>query len=258
MKYKKYTYLEVKEIIEKQGYTVLSKEYLNCYKQKLKLLCPKGHLYLTTFVNFLDGKNPGTSCSTCYGNAKIPKEVVLAHLVKHGYTLEPGSEYVNSQTSMLLKCSAGHSRSSDFCNLRNNPECPICRKIDREAKGIHPRSIIAKKLWENPAHVAKMKKVYATRKKSSFPHYTREVVKGYLEAEGYKLLSEAYRIVSDQIEVECPVGHKFWTTFGEFYYSGERCDKCYHIRRSIEQTGKHHSPERIAKILASLCARPNG
>ena len=57
----KLTYAFVKQFIEKNKYSLLSKEYINTHT-KLDLLCPKGHFWSTSFHNF---KDCGNECPTC-------------------------------------------------------------------------------------------------------------------------------------------------------------------------------------------------
>ena len=56
-----YTYQEVKGYIESFGYKLLSEEYTDC-KKYLKISCPEGHEYFSTFDNF---KNKERRCSVC-------------------------------------------------------------------------------------------------------------------------------------------------------------------------------------------------
>lgn len=52
-----------------------------------------------------------------------------------------------------------------------------------------------------------------------------EEVKNYIESFGYKLLSKEYKNNHTKIEVQCPKGHKYDVTFGNFR-NGKRCRKC--------------------------------
>jgi len=58
---KRYTYQEVKEYFEKYGYKLLSKVY-KINTTELKVECPKGHIFKTTFAHF---KNNGSRCPIC-------------------------------------------------------------------------------------------------------------------------------------------------------------------------------------------------
>jgi hypothetical protein len=52
---RKLTYEFVKEQFEKEGYILLSKEYIN-NSQKLKYLCPKGHIHFITYAGWSSGQ----------------------------------------------------------------------------------------------------------------------------------------------------------------------------------------------------------
>jgi len=62
---KRLTYEFVKEQFEKEGYKLLSTEYINC-EQKLDYVCPKGHEHVIS----LDSWKQGIRCSYCSGKAK--------------------------------------------------------------------------------------------------------------------------------------------------------------------------------------------
>jgi hypothetical protein len=62
----------IRNYVEERGYQLLSKEYLNS-KSKIKLKCPNGHTWKTTFHNFRDANSrgeiiTGARCITCYLN----------------------------------------------------------------------------------------------------------------------------------------------------------------------------------------------
>lgn len=54
-------------------------------------------------------------------------------------------------------------------------------------------------------------------------------VKKYLEAEGYKLISQ-YKNCDEPVKLECPNKHKFQIRFADFK-RGHRCKKCYDLKR---------------------------
>jgi len=69
---KKLKYEDVKNYIESYGYQLVSKEYKDSHN-KLKVQCPKGHIYEVSFYNFKIGRR----CPYCAKNAneKIVKEL---------------------------------------------------------------------------------------------------------------------------------------------------------------------------------------
>jgi hypothetical protein len=71
MKGKRLTYKFVKKQIEKNGYELLSKKYINAHT-KLKMLCDKGHECYISYSNFKQGRR----CSICFGKySKTEKEI---------------------------------------------------------------------------------------------------------------------------------------------------------------------------------------
>ena len=57
---KKKTLDEIKQVFEKEGYALLSTEYIN-NKTKLDYICPKGHKHSMSWDNF----NRGKRCPEC-------------------------------------------------------------------------------------------------------------------------------------------------------------------------------------------------
>lgn len=54
---------------------------------------------------------------------------------------------------------------------------------------------------------------------------TYEQIKEFVEDNGYKLISKEYRSCKEKIEVECPFGHRYFVTWGNFKH-GNRCPIC--------------------------------
>ena len=46
--------------------------------------------------------------------------------------------------------------------------------------------------------------------------FTYEYVKGYIETQGYILLSKKYINTHSKLQLECPKGHKFEMAFNNF------------------------------------------
>jgi len=63
---KKFSYIFVKNEIEKYNYILSSKIYKGCYDY-LDIICPEGHKYKTTFSNFRSGYR----CRKCYNKNLI-------------------------------------------------------------------------------------------------------------------------------------------------------------------------------------------
>ena len=65
-----FDYSFVKEYIEKEGYKLLTDNYINVF-QKLILECPKGHKFEITFHNFKNGGNRCPRCKSSKGEKEI-------------------------------------------------------------------------------------------------------------------------------------------------------------------------------------------
>lgn len=72
----KLTFSDVKSFIEMEGYTLVSKEFVNS-KHKLVLVCPKGHCYSVKFNDFQQGHR----CPLC-GNTVSKAEQEIANFLK--------------------------------------------------------------------------------------------------------------------------------------------------------------------------------
>ena len=123
----KYSYDEVKNVFEYEGYKLLSNEYIN-KDSKLEVMCPEGHIYFTSLNVF----KRGFRCPHCSGKAKHNLDFIRYFLNKNGYELL-STEYINAHTPIYMKCPEGHifkMRFGDFKN--NNRRCPICSSSNGE------------------------------------------------------------------------------------------------------------------------------
>ena len=117
---RKLTYKFVKEQFEKEGITLLSKEYKNS-KTKLKYRCPVGHTHSITWNDWYNGYR----CAYCAGLAKPTIGFVRDSFNKEGYVLLSDT-YINSKTKLYYICPKGHEGSIIWNSWRNGHRCPIC------------------------------------------------------------------------------------------------------------------------------------
>lgn len=118
---KKLTYEFVKASFEKEGYTLLSKKYINS-STKLKYMCPKGHKHSITWSKWKQGGR----CRHCFGNNNITYEFVKAEFEKIKYTLL-SKHYVNARTKLYYICDKLHHGSTSWDNFYNKGRrCAIC------------------------------------------------------------------------------------------------------------------------------------
>jgi ribosomal protein S27AE/GNAT superfamily N-acetyltransferase len=119
---KNYSYEEIKQIFEQEGYVLLSNEYKNAH-QKLDLICPNGHRTQMTLNSF---KDSGARCIICAGVKKYTLEEVYAIFKQNGYTLL-STEYSGVHSLMKTLCPNGHEYQVTLTNFKNhNRRCPKC------------------------------------------------------------------------------------------------------------------------------------
>jgi hypothetical protein len=115
------------EIIQKEGYELVSDEYIN-NRSPLLVKCDKGHIYETNYHRFQDhnGKK-GKRCPYCYGNKRITIEQVSEYATSIGYVLL-SKKYKNNRTLMDFICDKGHTYSATFDSLKSGHRCCFCMK----------------------------------------------------------------------------------------------------------------------------------
>lgn len=129
----KLDYNFVKEQFEKEGYSLISKEYVNA-NSKLKTLCPKGHDWDVTYGHFYDGKR----CGECDTSKKLDYCFVKQEFEKEGYELL-SKTYKSAHTHLKVKCPKGHITSTmTWNNFKRGQGCRICNesKGEREVSKI--------------------------------------------------------------------------------------------------------------------------
>lgn len=187
---KKPTYEEVKKYIESQGYKLISKEYINNHT-KLKMICDKGHECEIAFGNFKQGKR----CRTCAfekisQDRKLDYDYVKNYIESQGYILLE-DKYIKSDIPMKMKCDNGHICYISWDNFKNGRRCKKCKYEG-----------LSEKFRYSYNHVAK-----------------------YIQSYGCKLSSKEYINNSTQLLIECPNGHEFYRTFGNFKHT-QKCPVC--------------------------------
>ena len=178
----------VSEKLKLEGYELVSGDYKN-NKSILLIRCPNGHEYKISWANF----NNGDRCSKCKGTEKYHNRYTYEDIKKYiesfNYELLLDKEdYTNILGDIWLKCPFNHVYKTNFNNFKNNGyRCSYC--------------------------AGNMK-------------YSYEEIKKYIESFEYKILSKEYINSNSHIEIECPRGHKYLTTFSKFKNSKRRCPIC--------------------------------
>ena len=120
---KKFTIEFVREQFEKEGYTLLSEEYIN-FHTPMVFICPNNHVHKISF----DGWEKGQRCKKCVDDS-LRKDVKDIKQVFHneGYTLLT-TNYINSVQRLDCICPTGHDVTMTWNNWQQGYRCRYCAK----------------------------------------------------------------------------------------------------------------------------------
>ena len=242
----KYTYDHVKNYIENAGYTLLSTKYKNAFG-KLKVQCPKGHIYEVKYNDFQQGHR----CGICANNIKYTYDYVKEYILNEGYKLL-STEYIKSHSKIQVMCDKGHEYSVSFKQFKKGQRCPYCygnnNKTQSEVeKIIKKEGYIVLSEYKNAKEKIKLQCPLGHIFKMRFNNFqqgqrcpicnggirlTYEHVKNIFEKEGYKLLSTEYKKAFGKLKARCPMGHAYETTYGWFNINKNRCPICNALNKS--------------------------
>lgn len=116
---KKHTIEYVRQVFEKEGYVLLSTEYID-NKHKLDVVCPQGHKVQIRFDMF----NSGRRCPICFGTPKYSYQHV-----KETIESEKGYKLLSTEYTKKIKiqCNNNHIYETSFqCFNLQKHRCPIC------------------------------------------------------------------------------------------------------------------------------------
>ena len=128
----RHSYEFVKLEFEKEGYTLLSSEYIN-NKQQLSFICPAGHNYFINWANW----NSGFRCAKCARNVKFTIEEVRTLFERESYKLLT-NVYKNQKQRLNYICPAGHRNSITLSDWKyGGYRCATCHYIRMFGDGNH-------------------------------------------------------------------------------------------------------------------------
>ena len=245
----------IRERMKEEKYILLTEEYINS-KQKLEVMCDKGHLYSTSWNNF----NNGRRCPHCKGNDATRKSLkdLIKLFEKEGFKYIEG-EYKNNKSKLTLECCKGHIFDISWDMWNSGIRCPYCCKrkkltselkedlelegyelISKHEKDIKGQDVLTIKCDKGHSYEIK----YANHSRGTrCPHCekenrtalmkslglknrkTYEFVKEEMEKEGLTVLSKEYLGKDEKMSVVCPNGHNYETTW-QIFQMGSRCPHC--------------------------------
>jgi len=113
----------VTEDLARRGFSLVPGQTITSLKQKLAVLCPKGHKIETTHTVFMRTKSGG--CKHPYCDATKPNlNRVKESFVVQGYELL--TEYRGAHAKMEVKCDKGHIFHTKWNRWSNGHLCPTC------------------------------------------------------------------------------------------------------------------------------------
>ena len=175
---KKLTIEFIREQFEKEGYILLSKEYIGAY-QKLDYICPKGHKHNIQWSSWQQGRR----CGYCVNNIKLVIDFIREQFKKEKYELLT-KVYKNNRQKLKCICPNHHKCSITWDCWQQGMRCVYCSNKIRGKKRMLSYSF----------------------------------VKSQFEKRNYKLLSTTYISSSVKLNYICPVGHYgsiSWNSFSQ-------------------------------------------
>lgn len=116
----KLSYENVKNVIEQEGYYLLSTNYIKS-NDKLRIRCNKGHIYEASFKTF----NKGHRCKKCSSKTLFYEEVKKM-IESIGYKLL-STEYKKANIKLDIQCDKGHLFKMHLSHFKGGCRCPFCR-----------------------------------------------------------------------------------------------------------------------------------
>lgn len=271
---KSYTYEEVKKIIEKEGYELLSKEYVNAHT-KLELKCHCGYEYWAPFETFA----MGFRCRKCGRREVARKKRTPTSEIKE-LVESRGDEFLgilmkerrinvgfrcgkNCKDVFIMNLFAYQNRRiSCHCELRGKPTTVITYDIVKQYIEKEGEELMSEKYVDSNAKLQirckKCHQVYG-QDWASYSHGVRcglcsvskkntfSEVKMFVEVSGDILLSKEYITSNTKLEIECGTcSYVFMMPF-DSYKQGHRCREC--AKKTIGDKSRN-TQEEIADFIA--------
>ena len=264
------TYEYVKGSFEKEGYTLLSTEYVNS-KSKLLSVCPNGHDYAVSWNHW---SSLGSRCKECYNNRSVNIEYIRSVFEQEGYTLL-STKYINNGTKLDYVCPNGHTHSITWAHWNTSKaRCPYCAgNVKYTIEDV--RSVLDSYNYVllSDNYVSSKSKVkyicdnghinesqfYTLKSGHKCPHCANNVktdisyIRAAMLKEGYTLLSENYKNNKAPLLVKCSRGHEYNTRW-DSWTVGRRCPKCKGINISINRSGPGHHNWQGGKSFEVYCS----
>ncbi|WP_425203609.1 hypothetical protein [Priestia megaterium] len=127
----------VKEIIQKEGYILLSDNYINAH-EKIQMICPENHDVEMNYNNFKSGQR----CYICSKMRqsemlRLPLSTLEEIIREHGFKIVSWeNEYSNRDSKFTIECENGHMSTKSVASFIAHKGCPHCSKISKPEQRI--------------------------------------------------------------------------------------------------------------------------
>ena len=240
---RKLTFKYIKQLIEVEGYKLLTKEneYKNTTISILTIKCPEDHVSSMSWINW----KMGSRCIMCSSRKRLTIDFIKQSFEQEGYDLIT-SIYINNHSKLEFKCPKGHISSMSWINWKKGARCGECfgsKKYTTENIKNYFTDNGYELLSEYKGAMKKVKlkcpkgHVYDV-KPNTFkqghrcpkcanrcPIQAKEQFIELLHQEGYELLSE-YKGAMKKVKLKCPEGHIWYVTSSSFKNNYARCPHC--------------------------------
>lgn len=242
---KKLTYDFVVSQFAKEGYTILSKEYINS-RSSLVYKCPNGHVYSVSWNKWQYGRR----CPYCtFGGRVRIKDInnIRKEFEKEGYILLTNI-YIDCNQKLKYICPNGHKYATSWNDWSSKGNrCALCSKnakltlefiknefakdgftlLNKEyinakqpLRYLCPVGHVGEILWLN------WYKGNRCLQCSGKQTQTIEIIRDSFNKEGYQLLTNVYVNGKQKLYFICPNKHKHYISWNN-WQQGQRCGKCY-------------------------------
>lgn len=237
----------IKSEFEKEDYSLVTNVYKNS-KQKLELVCPRGHTYFVSWNSWQQGRG----CPICAGNRKHTIEFIKSEFEKEGWVCT-STKYINTYQKLGYICPEGHVGSISWNNWKQGNRCSSCFNIKRKYTIDFIKSEFKKVEWlcVSKEYIDSQSKLeyicpnghhgtvtWANWQQgcrcpvcSGVKKHTIEFIKSEFEKEGWVCVSKDYTNSCSKLDYICPEGHHGSITWGH-WQEGKSCLICAIINKS--------------------------
>jgi len=239
---RKLTIEYIKDQFVKEGYVLLTIEYINNY-QKLEYICPNGHKHCVNWNNWKAGQR----CPYCAGNGKPTIEFIRSEFEKKGYTLLT-IKYLNNRQKLSYICPNGHRHNISWNAWKNQGQrCVYCAgqgkptiefiKAEFEREGyellttryINAHTKLKYKCSEGHEHQISWTEWCSLGNRCPYcadrPPLTINFIRAKFEKENYILLTTEYINSKQKLFYICPKSHRHSICWNNWQH-GQRCPEC--------------------------------